>query len=237
MVACGAPSEEDIGPLSQPIATETVYVDRRPCTGCAERIAAQAAAEAQALRRAMKEAEAAARAKRLAEAKVKACIAQKDRALAACNNGVHAAAADAARTRATCMFTNPCRVGGSGTRSSTCVLQGARVCTNNLNWCLDGIPFGAPGIEANIIGNAVANCNAAFGTPCSEGSVVRACQGLGNFGGFGTKEARCEGYLQENCAEPEAHAIARAHEMLGRCTADAWINESFCLGNPTLEMH
>jgi hypothetical protein len=237
--ACGEMPEDGVEQRSGAIDEVIVTVERGPCTTCAEIAGQIATAEAQARARAMAEAEERARQLRIVnEQRIRNCIAAKNRAVAACSNGAHTAAAGAAAQRAQCMLTNPCRVGGSGTRRNTCIAQGAIQCQDNLNSCSATIPFGSTTVEPHIIGQAVGACYARFGTSvCRDGTVTRACGGTGNFGGMGSTAGLCEDYLRFNCAEPEARALAQASQAVARCMTDAWIAESVCLGHPTMVMH
>jgi len=236
--ACGAPPTEAGGQQSteQPIAEVTVSPE--PCTSCAERDQQIAAAQAQAMAQAMRDAEAMARAQRLrTEAAIRACIADRERRVNACNAGIQAVAARAAGQRALCMLTNPCRIGSSGNRMNTCIAQGGIQCNDFLNGCLSGIPVGQANLmlDPNAISRAFAACYGAYSVDtCKNGTVSRACNGTGNFDGLGSTIALCEDYLTFNCTAIEQRALATASQDVTRCLTEARIAESLCLGGPDL---
>jgi hypothetical protein len=234
--ACGEMPEDGTEQATGAIAEEIIYLERGPCTRCAEIASQIASAEAQARARAMQEAEERARKLRLlAEQKIKACIAEKKRRVAGCENGIHMVAANAAKARTLCELSNPCRTGGAATRRNTCIAQGAIECVDSLNSCGSAIPFGATNVSENAIAAAVGRCYSSYGTAtCRDITVTRACDGAGNFGGLGSTIALCEDYLRFNCAEPEAQTLAIAGEQVARCLTDAWAAEQLCLGSPTL---
>jgi|SRR5215471_2192040 len=235
--ACALPTDVKEANASAPQHVDEVVITiERPCTGCAEQQQQIASAMAQAQRQAMAEAEARARElRRLTEARIAGCISARVSAVNSCNATMNQIAAGAAATRENCNRLTPCFAGDVLSQVDTCIGQGYTVCDDHLHSCLSGIPIGAPGIEASIINQAFAACYGQFGTPCTDSLVPRNCEGANNFGGFGSSRDLCSDFHHTICAEPEAATIAGALKGVADCLALAFLNESQCLGNPTMQ--
>lgn len=235
--ACAAPVDvSEANESATQAVDEVVITIERPCTGCAEQQQEIASAMAQAQRVAMAEAEARARElRRLTEARIAGCIATRVSAVNVCNAAMNQIAAGAAATRENCNRLTPCFAGDVLSQVDTCIGQGFTVCDDHLHSCLNRIPFGTPGIEASLIGQAVAACHGEFGSPCGDTLVPRNCEGANNFGGFGSARALCSDFHHTICAEPEAATIAEALKGVANCLSLAFLNESRCLGDPTLQ--